>query len=231
VFENPAGIGSLGELGSLSEMGVVESQELPDIEAVELSNICRDIEAKGYEVQPVYIPACAVGAPHERMRIFVICHAYGGRLPGQYGRRAGEITEDRCLGNESASSNSESEFERARLRESEPAGQRERRSGNICSENKLNPDSKESGLQRPITTGRGSSGRLSPEYYREYGWAQSWFEVAARLCTVDAGLTSGLAGLGLSRVTKLKMLGNCNPPQLYYPTYRAIAEIENGVTK
>jgi hypothetical protein len=41
---------------------------------------------------------------------------------------------------------------------------------------------------------------------------------------VDARSTTGL--LGLSRTTKLKMLGNCNPPQQYYPVYKAIADLE-----
>ena len=79
VFENPAGIGSLGELGSFAEMDGEAYQTIPDREAVELSNIIRDIEAQGYEVQSVCIPACGVGAPHRRHRIFIIAHADFGR--------------------------------------------------------------------------------------------------------------------------------------------------------
>jgi DNA (cytosine-5)-methyltransferase 1 len=39
-----------------------------------LERICRDIEADGYEVQPILIPACSVGAPHRRDRVFIIGH-------------------------------------------------------------------------------------------------------------------------------------------------------------
>ena len=39
-----------------------------------LERICRDIEADGYEVQPILIPACGVGAPHRRDRVFIIGH-------------------------------------------------------------------------------------------------------------------------------------------------------------
>ena len=37
-----------------------------------LEKICKDLESLQYEVQPVIIPACAVGAPHRRDRIFII---------------------------------------------------------------------------------------------------------------------------------------------------------------
>lgn len=37
-----------------------------------LDRICRDIEDAGYTVQPVVIPACAVGAPHRRDRVWFV---------------------------------------------------------------------------------------------------------------------------------------------------------------
>lgn len=39
-----------------------------------IERICSDLESKGYSVQPMLIPACAVGAPHRRDRIFFIAH-------------------------------------------------------------------------------------------------------------------------------------------------------------
>lgn len=82
VFENPAGIGSLGELGGLSEVEADSLESLGDREAVELDNICRDVEAHGYAVKAVCIPACAVGAPHRRDRMFIIGHSYDARPQG-----------------------------------------------------------------------------------------------------------------------------------------------------
>ena len=38
-----------------------------------------DLEREGYTVQPFIIPACAVGAPHRRDRIWIIAHADGKR--------------------------------------------------------------------------------------------------------------------------------------------------------
>ena len=36
--------------------------------------ICEDLERAGYSVQPFVIPACAVGAPHRRDRIWIVAH-------------------------------------------------------------------------------------------------------------------------------------------------------------
>ena len=39
-----------------------------------VETICRDLEREGYSVRPVLIPACAVGAPHRRDRVWFIAH-------------------------------------------------------------------------------------------------------------------------------------------------------------
>jgi DNA (cytosine-5)-methyltransferase 1 len=36
--------------------------------------VLADLEGEGYEVQPFVIPACAVGAPHRRDRIWIVAH-------------------------------------------------------------------------------------------------------------------------------------------------------------
>lgn len=40
-----------------------------------VETICKDLEREGYSVQPLLIPACAVGAPHRRDRVFFVAHA------------------------------------------------------------------------------------------------------------------------------------------------------------
>ena len=39
-----------------------------------IERICKNLEAVGYSVQPVLIPACGVGAPHRRDRVFIVAH-------------------------------------------------------------------------------------------------------------------------------------------------------------
>ena len=42
---------------------------------VVLEEVCAELEAEGYAVQPFIIPACAVGAPHRRDRIWIVAYA------------------------------------------------------------------------------------------------------------------------------------------------------------
>lgn len=82
VAENVAGILTMVEQGEVSE--VASTADLFDTgdrvrgyrlrETFTLQRICDDLESHGYTVQPVLIPACAVGAPHRRDRVFIIGH-------------------------------------------------------------------------------------------------------------------------------------------------------------
>jgi DNA (cytosine-5)-methyltransferase 1 len=54
---------------------------------VVFEEVCADLEACGYEVQPILLPACAVGAPHRRDRVWFI--AYSNRFSH---RRTTEFT-------------------------------------------------------------------------------------------------------------------------------------------
>ena len=42
-----------------------------------LDTVCADLEAEGYEVEPLIIPACAVDAPHRRDRVWIIARNVG----------------------------------------------------------------------------------------------------------------------------------------------------------
>lgn len=48
-----------------------------------VETICRDLEREGYTVQPLLIPACAVGAPHRRDRVWFVAHADSLGLQGK----------------------------------------------------------------------------------------------------------------------------------------------------
>lgn len=85
VGENVAGILSMVEQGEVvavedaptlfDEDGAVHRYEYRS--TFTLERICGDLETHGYEVQPILIPACAVGAPHKRDRVFIIGHRRG----------------------------------------------------------------------------------------------------------------------------------------------------------
>lgn len=44
------------------------------------------LEAEGFTVWPFVIPACAVGAPHRRDRVWIVAHADSERLQGGHGQ-------------------------------------------------------------------------------------------------------------------------------------------------
>jgi DNA-cytosine methyltransferase len=46
---------------------------------VVFEGLCAELEGMGYEIQPFVLPACAIGAPHRRDRIWIIAHATSNR--------------------------------------------------------------------------------------------------------------------------------------------------------
>lgn len=79
VGENVAGIKTMVESCQVTQMGrtdhLFEENYLYREESrFTLDKICADLEAEGYSVQPIVIPACAIGAPHRRDRVWIIAH-------------------------------------------------------------------------------------------------------------------------------------------------------------
>ena len=79
VGENVAGIKTMVESCQVTQMGrtdnLFEENNLYREESrFTLDKICADLEAEGYSVQPIVIPACAIGAPHRRDRVWIIAH-------------------------------------------------------------------------------------------------------------------------------------------------------------
>lgn len=80
IGENVDGISSMVFPGVETSMG--EKRDLfgegntvyERIDEYTIERICADIESIGYEVYPVFLPACSVGAPHKRMRCFFIAY-------------------------------------------------------------------------------------------------------------------------------------------------------------
>ena len=52
--------------------------------------VCADMEALGYEVQPLLVPACAVDAPHRRDRVWIVARLAADTDSHRFGKREGE---------------------------------------------------------------------------------------------------------------------------------------------
>ena len=90
VAENVAGILTMVEQGEVSKVAGTASlfDAFDDLrgryelrETFTLQRICTDLESHGYAVQPVLVPACAVGAPHRRDRVFIVARRNDAPYP------------------------------------------------------------------------------------------------------------------------------------------------------
>uniref|UniRef100_UPI00359C2DFD DNA cytosine methyltransferase n=1 Tax=Bacteroides ovatus TaxID=28116 RepID=UPI00359C2DFD len=86
IGENVAGILTMVqpcqevEVGSQSTLFGESESVFKRRQQYVVETICLDLEREGYSVQPVLIPACAVGAPHRRDRVWFIAHRNGTGL-------------------------------------------------------------------------------------------------------------------------------------------------------
>lgn len=78
IGENVFGITSMVQPGNESDVegeGVEQSPDYTETiceEPFVIETICRDLESEGYTVQTIVVPACALGAPHRRDRVWFI---------------------------------------------------------------------------------------------------------------------------------------------------------------
>ena len=156
VAENVAGILTMVEQGEVSK--VAGSATLFDAfddlrgrfelrETFTLQRICTDLESHGYAVQPVLVPACAVGAPHRRDRVFIVAR----RIASDTDNRADGRTarEDEGKGRE------ERIQERHEVRKPDEPNQVRREGEGVADP----ADTISEGLERQDESGRGQGGQ------------------------------------------------------------------------
>jgi DNA (cytosine-5)-methyltransferase 1 len=99
IGENVAGILSMVQPGSevtvesqASLFKKADKETILEQEYV-IETVCGDLEREGYTVQPILIPACGVGAPHKRDRVWFIADRSDARIEGLRQGRENEIHE------------------------------------------------------------------------------------------------------------------------------------------
>lgn len=150
-----------------------------------------DLESEGYTVQPFIIPACAVGAPHRRDRVWIIAYRHGDsaqptgcgsgvggkktsslQTPEQ-GRNRQTVLDSRCSivpGADTTNTN----YKRCKGRE-----------------------------QKSLSGQQNESWESSGSYK---GWRDGWPVSTSRVCGVDDGIPN--------RAHRLRALGNSVVPQI-----------------
>lgn len=224
VAENVAGILTMVEQGEISE--VASSADLFDShndireyrlrETFTLQRICDDLESHGYDVQPVLIPACAVGAPHRRDRVFIIGYRNATDTDGE-GR------EERMRSGQQA-------------HRTEEEARMDNRTERPCNNgNATNTESKQSNGHEFV----GEPGKEEKRQYRgsgikDCGLGARWqeFPTVSPIYRGDDGLPFRMDDLTLPfgkwRKEALKAYGNAIVPQVMYEIFRAIDLIEQS---
>lgn len=158
--------------------------------------VCSDLEGEGYEVQPFIIPACAVGAPHRRDRVWIVANRKHKRpIQSEYEKQSRPKERIFARGDSNAPdtvSNRTRGAHGEEIRESVGGWQEQ-------------------------SIGKGSKIRSNVTNSSPQRWEENWIEVATRLCRMDDGLPRRM-----DRNPRLKALGNAIVPQVAEKIFEGI---------
>ena len=207
--------------------------------------MCVDLESQGYEVQPVLLPACAVGAPHRRDRIwFVASNSKCIRGRERSKDLQSEFTNGERIvsnGRQRTASNSDSIRQHERHCDNEEFASEGRINAfNDTSKNVKHGTSFNSNSQRlkgSISTNIiGHFSDKASEYEinllsngrRREELSFERFPTQSPICGGDDGLPTELDGITFPkwRSESIKGYGNAIVPQVAYQIFKVIAEMD-----
>ena len=230
VGENVAGIVTMVESCEEVEMGrtddIFEENNIYRKEQeFTIERICKDFESEGYSVQPIVIPACSIGAPHRRDRVWFVAHRNdaGTKSEQQRTELSNEfetVTNTIYAGN-TTQQNEVDTNEPEKMRRGEPQSEFAR----YVSERSA-ADTKSEGLERQ----RGkklqkTNGRFT-NICGKYG-KNNWnnFPTQSPICCGNDGLPDRLDGITFPkwRAESIKAYGNAWVPQVAFEIFKAIS--------
>jgi len=185
--------------------------------------VCSDLEAQGYSVQPFLLPACGVGAPHRRDRIWFVAYAHdkgGSHGHGQVQGADGEVRQRN---------------DRSKPCDASGGNASDTDSGRLEGPEKVRWDS--INVEREGIVGvasdtdnrrEGHQVRARRDEFKSETWDR--FPTVSPLCGGDDGLPKELDGLTFSRWRResIKAYGNAIVPQVALQIFKAINLYENG---
>lgn len=200
-----------------------------------------DLENEGYEVQSFILPACAVGAPHRRDRIWIVAQNPNYlRCRSDERKEESEIGQFRFIGtrnNERVPTNNaeigiiaNAEISNHRQFEGEPNTRQESELGNGAISNNVRHANGER-LEQQGKVGELEGLRLgSPSRNGSERWAN--FPTQSPICRGDDGLSDRLDGISFSsfRRESIRAYGNAIVPQVAYEIFKAIQKMEDYET-
>ncbi|HHT9139134.1 MAG TPA: DNA cytosine methyltransferase, partial [Candidatus Wunengus sp. YC60] len=199
IGENVAGLINMAEFDSELEMDS-EANLFGDvtIKSVKrgrgiLDRIICQLEEIGYQVQAFVIPACAVGAPHRRDRVWIVAHSEGnGTYRGQGAFRGEDGGQDGRLLSESNDTDRHATNTKSRPQSQADQTSTVRRDNARQNAGRMCVANSNTGIKGLQGCEPGQPLRLSGQPDRsgrnqKPDWSENWLEVATRLCRVDDG--------------------------------------------
>ncbi len=193
-------------------------------EGMVLDTVFSDLEALGYEVQPFVLPACSVGAPHRRDRVWIVAHRADA---GAESLREREEQADRHP------AAADTEFWRGTsplgVLDEKPIGEESVYDGKVRDASDTDGSGLQGGInkQQQVPQGiEGNTGRYSARCDK-HGW--ECFPTQSPVCGRDDGLPAELDGITFPkwRCQSIKAYGNAIVPQVFYQIAETITEYEN----
>lgn len=160
--------------------------------------VCSDLEAEGYEVQPFVIPACGVNAPHRRYRTWFVAHRSDARLEDVQRKWQNTVL--------SSGITSDTTHKRSQAARLAPRYDEKKR---MHSKRQIEQYSYDTRGALPIKT-----------------WQD--FPTQSPVCSRNDGLSYGLDGITFPKWRKesIKAYGNAIVPQVAYRIFETINEYE-----
>lgn len=243
VGENVGGILTMVQPGKAAHVGCQPSlfgEDQPVYRKREeyvVETICRDLEREGYTVQPLLIPACAVGAPHRRDRVWFVAHADGEGLQpegtelspeGASGNHPRDATAHPDSGGDTPLATVERWKRQGRvsMHETEDGEKNPNGLTDFLDFHGLlpTPTARDWKARRPwkISKGRGRTRIRQPSRFLCPGWEE--FPTQSPVCGRDDGVPRQLDGITFSswRQQSVKGYGNAIVPQVIHEIFKAI---------
>jgi DNA (cytosine-5)-methyltransferase 1 len=202
--------------------------------------VCADLEAEGYTVLPLLLPACGVGAPHKRDRFWFVAYAHSLNADGTGLRASGLQLQESPALCERIATNATGRGVRcggaqgqarqpAQLGEATPdtsCGRLAAQQSDLCrwqSDTSGRSFADAHGVWQPQCKGCQRQFWRRAEYGSE-GTVPSFRLTEPPLCGPNDGLPARLVRTASPRAKQLKAYGNAIVPQVAYQIFQAIQQ-------